>query len=77
MKCGLIDSATLLDAQIGLSHSERIRLDQVIKSHTPDAPVINTHLIEHKIDTGDAQPIKKVLPCAVSPYVFKKRWTTN
>lgn len=72
--CGVIDANPLLDDQIDLSTSERIQLEEAIsalKSPIPDAPLSRTHLVEHMIDTGDAQPIKqRYYP--VSPYVQKE-----
>lgn len=70
--CGLIDAE--YEDKIDLSPDERARLEEAIsalKSPTPDAPLSRTHLVEHRIDTGDSQPIKqRYYP--VSPYVQKE-----
>lgn len=72
--CGQIDLEITDSNRIELSSVQEKQLADAIanlKASVPNAPLNRTHLVEHKIDTGDATPIKqRYYP--VSPYVQKE-----
>lgn len=69
--CGLIDAKSIYSDKIDISGEEMRALEEAIselKTSVPNAPISRTHLIEHRIETGDTRPIKqRYYP--VSPYV--------
>lgn len=72
--CSQVDEVLEQKDTIDLSTNEQLRLTEAVeslKSAIPGEPISRTHLIEHKIDTGDTTPIKqRYYP--VSPYVQKE-----
>lgn len=71
--CGQIDSEPIPLDSIDLTDEESGILAEAVaelKTSIPNAPISRTHLIEHRIETGDTKPIKqRYYP--VSPYVQK------
>lgn len=59
--CGQIDAEPLPSDNIDLTIQESRALAEVIselKTSVPNSPISRTHLIEHRIETGDTKPIK-------------------
>ena len=66
MTCGtaLVDSIEILDLVVGhdsLTSTDRARLDSLVneyKAYLGRPGLGCTHLVKHRIDTGDAEPVR-------------------